>query len=402
MAGLLSRREFMKRGVALGAFAAGFGGLAFARKAGDLYEQHSAWAEASRPNSEFFARHAAELARLRLGGSFAPEQWPADAAGQRRALDGLDLAVGELGMRHLRLGLRWSRLATGSDVDLSPYRPLIDASFEKGADLCLNIGPVRVFRWPEEHVPPGVELPAHGTTVGLGSPLADAALAYTERLLAALHREYGAAPENLGFVQIENEPYFALGPHRWRMSEDYLVKVAKLVDDAMPRAGLMVTSAGRLNLDEVRRLFARLVRERPALAGRLVSGFDFHYKTPLRDSFPVIRHFDQVAYATPFAETLARNVWDARDLGFGIEVSEAQAEPYGQFQSPGNSARDFRFLILRCLREVLDPQAPGLVRLWGLERLVQRMRSGELTEEHRGIIEIIQSVNRTGQPRVTR
>jgi hypothetical protein len=116
----------------------------------------------------------------------------------------------------------------------------------------------------------------------------------------------------------------------------------------------------------------------------------------------VIRHFDQVAYATPFAETLGRNVWDARDLGYEVEVSEAQAEPYGQFQSPGNSVRDFRFLLLRCLREVLDPEKPGLVRVWGVERLVQRMQAGDLTDEHRRIIEVIQNVNGSAAPWVSR
>jgi hypothetical protein len=401
MSHLLPRREFLKRAAVLGAFAAGFGGIEVARKAADLYEQHAAWAEASRPNREFFERHAVELARLMLGGSFAPEQWPPDGPGQRRALDGLDLAVRELGMKQLRLGLRWSRVAAGREVDLAPYRPLLNACFERGVDVCLNVGPVRVFRWPEEHVPPSIELPAHGATVYLGSPLADAGLAYTERLLAALRRDYGVTLDSVRSVQIENEPYFALGPHRWRMSKDYLVALAKLVADAMPRVELMVTSAGRLNLEEVRRLFERLTNEAPGMAGRLVSGFDFHYKTPLRDSFPVVRYFDQVAYATPFAETLARNVWDARDFGFGIEVSEAQAEPYGQFQSPGNSARDFRFLLLRCMRDVLDPDAPGLVRVWGVERLVQRIQAGELTDDHRKIIEIIQAVNGSAPPRVS-
>lgn len=386
----------------LGAFAAGFGGIEVARKAADLYEQHAAWAEASRPNREFFDRHASELARLTLGGSLAPEQWPPDGRGQRRALDGLDLAVRELGMKQLRLAARWSRVGAGREVDLSPYRQLLDACFEHGVEVCLNVGPVRVFRWPEEHVPPDIALPAHGAMVSLGSPLADAALAYTERLLAVLRREYGATLDRVRSVQIENEPYFALGPHRWRMSEDYLAALAKLVDETMPWAELMVTSAGRLNLDEVRRLFQRLQAERPAVGGRLVSGFDFHYKTPLRDSFPVIRHFDQVAYATPFAETLGRNVWDARDLGYEVEVSEAQAEPYGQFQSPGNSVRDFRFLLLRCLREVLDPEKPGLVRVWGVERLVQRMQAGDLTDEHRRIIEVIQNVNGSAAPWVSR
>jgi hypothetical protein len=401
MPDFLSRRDFLRRAAALGAFAASAGGIQAARKGWDLYEQHETWAEASRLNADFFERHAADLGRLTLGGSFAPEQWPLDAAGQRRALEGLDLAVRELGMRQLRIGLRWNRLTAGSTIDLAAYRPFLDHSLRNGVQLCLSLGPVRVFRWPEEHLPPGLTLPAPGATVGPDTPLAQAAFDHLQRLLGALQRAYGAALQGVHAVQIENEPYFPLGPHRWRMDEDYLAATAQLAHAALPQAQILVTSAGRLNLDEIRRLFQRLLREDPALAGRLVSGFDFHYVTPLRDSFPIVRHFDQVSYASPFAETPARNVWDSRDLGFKIEVSEAQAEPYGRFNRPGNSARDFRFVILRCLDKVLDPLAPALIRVWGVERLTQRMQAGELTQEHRDIIQVIQRVNDALPPRVT-
>ena len=396
-----SRRDFLKRAAAFGAFAAGFGGIEAARKAGDLWQQHQTWAEASRPNAEFFDRNAADLARLKLGGSFAPEQWPRDEAGQRGALTALDLSLRELGTRQLRLGLRWNRVDSAAGVDLAPYRPVIDYCFANGVDLCLNLGPIRVFRWPEEHLPPGMALPPQGSTIDPGSSLAESALDYLNRLLVALGREYGATLDAVRLLQVENEPFFALGSRRWRMSEDYVAAAARAVSMAMPGAGLLVTSAGRLNLEEVRSLFQRLRAEEPLLAGRLVSGFDFHYKTPLRDSFPVIRHFDQVAYATPLAASLSRHVWDSRDLGFGIEVSEAQAEPYGKFQTPGNSARDFRFLLLRCLDSVLDPQRPALIRIWGLERLTERMLSGDLTAEHRDIIQIIQTLNQVQPQRVT-
>jgi hypothetical protein len=397
----LSRRDFLKRAVTLGAFAAGFGAIPAARKAGDLWQQHQAWAEASRPNAEFFDRHAVDLARLTLGGSFAPEQWPRDEAGQRRALTALDLSVRELGTRQLRLGLRWNRVAPGAEVDLTPYRPYLDYCFANGVDLCLNLGPIRVFRWPEEHLPAGLTLPPEGSTIDLGSPLADAALDYLNRLLVALRGEYGATLDTVRLVQVENEPFFALGARRWRLSQDYVAAVAHAVSAAMPHAGLLVTSAGRLNLEEVRRLFLRLQAEEPRLAGRLVTGFDFHYKTPLRDSYPVVRYFDQIAYGGAFVAGPTRHVWDSRDLGFAIEVSEAQAEPYGKFQTPGNSARDFRFLLLRCLDKVLDPQLPALIRLWGLERLSERMLGGDLTAEHRDIIQIIQTVNQVQPQRVT-
>jgi hypothetical protein len=382
------------------AFAGGFGGLELAHKARDLRDQQETWAEASRHNADFFRRHAADIDRLRLGGSFAPEQWPLDRGGQQRALDALRLAVRDLGIRQLRLGLRWNRLGDAVSLDLAAYRPFLDYCLTNGVELCLNIGPVRVFRWPEEHLPPGLDLPGQGATIRPGMPLADAAVEHLQRLLAALAREYGAGLPGVAGLQIENEPYFALGPHRWTMSDDYLVALARSISKALPRAELLVTSAGRLNLEAVRGLFQRLLALEPGFAGRLVSGFDFHYVTPLRDSVPIARHFDQISYASPFAETLTRHVWDSRDIGFRIEVSEAQAEPYGKFQSPGNSARDFRFVLLRCLDKVLDPRAPALIRIWGLERLLQRMQSGEITDEHRQIIEIIQAVNGAAPSRV--
>jgi hypothetical protein len=388
-----SRRDLLKRSAVAAAFIAGGAGLPAAGKAWDLYEQQQTWDEASRPNSEFFARHADDLARLTIGGSFAPEQWPQNSDGQRRALSALQLSTRELGMNQLRLGLRWNRLVPGSIVDLSAYRPFLDHCFGSGVELCLNVGPMRVFRWPEEHLPANLDVPPAGASIDVGTPLGDAAITHLLALLERLRRDYGAALGGVRSVQIENEPFFPLDPRRWRLEEEYLITAARHAHTYLPRAELMITSAGRLNLDEIRRLFGRLQLEEPDLSGKLVSGFDFHYKTPLRDSFPIVRHFDQISYASLFAETLTRNVWDSRDLGFRVEVSEAQAEPYGHFQSPGNSARDFRFLLLRCLDKVLDPSAPGLIRIWGLERLAERMLAGTLTQEHRDIIEIILTVN---------
>jgi hypothetical protein len=113
----------------------------------------------------------------------------------------------------------------------------------------------------------------------------------------------------------------------------------------------------------------------------------------LRDSFPIIRHFDQIAYAQPFATTCEQHIADSRSIGFRIEVTEGQAEPYDYFKQPGNSARDFRFLLLRCLDKVFDPQAPALLRIWGVEELTKKMLHGEVTDEHRQIIELIQTIN---------
>jgi hypothetical protein len=194
---------------------------------------------------------------------------------------------------------------------------------------------------------------------------------------------------------VENEPFYPLGAHRWRMSLPYLEGLTANVRAAFPHVDLLVTSAGRLNLRSVRDLFVGLLAADPGLYGRLVSGFDYHYKTVLRDSIPVVRYFDQISYATPFAPTCEENIRDARAVGYRVEVTEGQAEPYGHLTTPGNSARDFRYMLLRCLDNILDPQAPALIRLWGVEELAKKMLRGDLTDDHRQIIALTQSINDT-------
>jgi hypothetical protein len=68
-------------------------------------------------------------------------------------------------------------------------------------------------------------------------------------------------------------------------------------------------------------------------------------------------------------------------------------EPYRQLTTPGNRAGDLRFLILRCLDRVLDRRKPALIRVWGVEELTKKMLRGELTQEHRDMIALFQSIN---------
>jgi len=42
---------------------------------------------------------------------------------------------------------------------------------------------------------------------------------------------------------------------------------------------------------------------------------------------------------------------------------------------------------------VLDPREPALLRVWGVEELAKKALRGQLTDEHRQIIEIFQTVN---------
>ena len=397
----MSRRTFLTRSVRTAAgVGVGLGLVECGRMGLELLEQHRTWGDAGRSNSEFLARNPGDVQRLTLGASFAPEQWRWwTARGQDEALQALRLTVRELNIRQLRLGLRWNRSVNQQgEIDLQAYRPFLDYCASNDVDVCLNVGAIKTFRWPEDHVPRSLlellpDLPAEGGTVLRGSPLAANALDYLERLFLRLHAAYGGPRSPIRMVQVENEPFYPLGRHRWRLSRQYLSDAALLTAEAFPEASILLTSAGRLNLDEVKDLFIGLLAADGRLAGRLVSGFDFHFKTPLRDSFPVIRYFDQLAYAAPFATSCEDHIRDSRAIGFKIEVTEGQAEPYGHLTEPGNSAKDFRYLLLRCLNRVFDPREPALLRIWGIEELTKKMIRGDLTDEHHQIIELIQAIN---------
>jgi hypothetical protein len=392
----LTRRQFFERSLASLTQA---GALVIAGQAGikglNLMELRETWAAAAAPNAVFLANHSDVLSGLEIGASFAPEQWTTKNDVEPEAMRTLDYAVNELGMRRLRLGVRWNRAVDGDGrPTLDAYAPYIDRCLALGAELCLNVGPIRTFRWPEEHVPDEVEasitLPAVGASIRSRDPLAEAALSYLDGLLALLRREYGAS---ITTIQVENEPFYPLGAHRWLMSEQYLVQAGLRADEVFPESQLLLTSAGRLNLRSVRNVLASLLEAQPRLAARLISGFDYHFRTPRRDSFPIVRYFDQIAYAKPFAPTLEGNIEASRKLGYRIEVTEGQMEPYGYFWTPGNSAKDFRFLLLRAAEKVFDPQQPKLLRVWGLEELAKKALRGSFTPEHTQIVELIRTLN---------
>lgn len=393
----ISRRQLL---IGAGRMGAAFVAFEVARKGAGLIEQRLTWEQASEPNNAFLSRNAERLLDFELGGSFAPEQWPRRESSQRQALTGLDLAIKDLGIKQMRLGIRWDRVHRDDGrIDLGIYSALIQRCIDNGVDICLNVGPVRVFRWPEEHVPDSVLAglpwqPPRGAVITPESPLGRASMEHLDRLIESLQTQYTASElSSVTMIQAENEPFYLMGENEWLISSSQVEAVVHRVHAAFPDARILVTSAGRLNMNDVRDVFVNLLAADDSLRDRLVSGFDFHYRTPSRDSYPVVRYFDQISYARPLVAGTNDNIADARQVGYRIEITEGQMEPYGQFEQPGNSVRDLRYMLQRVIDHVLDPKAPGLVRLWGVEELVKKMIRGNLTEDHRQIIALIQAIN---------
>ncbi len=299
----------------------------------------------------------------------------------------------------MRLGLRWQRVEnTRGTIYLGQYQPFLDYAFDRGVSLCFNPGPLRTFRWPEEHLPPWLiaegRLPPDGTTIASDSDLAARAADYLDRLLDALVASYGAEKlASVPLLQVENEPFYPMRSHHWVESAAYVKDRIRQVQRVFPKSKLLITTAGRINFGPVRELFADMLGESDEYNARFVMGFDYHYKTPFRDSFPIIRYTDPITFARVGYQTCAENVESARELGYDIEVTEGQAEPNGYLKDPGNSARHFRFMLLRCAESVLDPTQPSVIRVWGVEEMAKRVLAGSATDEHRAIFDLVQRVN---------
>ncbi|HXH23010.1 MAG TPA: hypothetical protein VNN10_13365 [Dehalococcoidia bacterium] len=392
----ISRRQFFELSAAGAALLAAGEGLDYAR---EMWRQQEAWAAAALPNDEFLRQHGTLFRNVALGASFAPEQWTGGAERRGASLAALDWLSRDLGIRHVRLGLRWQRVEwRRGHIDLSMYRPYLDYAFGNGLQVCLNVGPIRTFRWPEEHLPswlPGfVQVPPDGARIRAGTPLTEAASDYASRLLEALTREYGAERlSSLPAVQTENEPFYRFRTHRWVLDEDYVLECIRRLNSVFPRSLILVSSAGRLDFGPIQDLFSKLLAEGDEYRGRLVMGFDYHYKTPQRDSFPVIRWTDPITFQRVGYQTCDENREMARSLGYAIEVTEGQAEPFGHLSEPGNSARHFRFMLLRCAGRVLLPEQPSLIRIWGVEEMAKKVLSGETTPEHEAIFDLVRRIN---------
>jgi hypothetical protein len=345
----------------------------------------------------------------RIGASFAPEQFGASPTRTRKrseqmAMQSLSAAVEDLGMLDLRLGLRWNSLAPLGPELSSFYEPYLDYVFSHPLvrTVCLDIGPIKTFRWPEIHLPQWALLhldrqPAIGEEVQADSQLAALSFDHARRVIEYLGRRYaGRKPVMFSF----NEPFNPYGILRWTLSEEFLEQLVGIVRDPswFPDADIVVNSTGGANLARISRLFASLIRNDPTLAGHLVSGFDLYPFVPAETNVPILRDIvERVTQPTSdwYGEASAnrRRAADPH-LGFRIEVTEAQAEPFGSVRSVGDSLPYYQHVLAECIDRVLAPDQRGApIRMFGLEYQMQRVLSGHATPGNDGILSLTRTLN---------
>jgi len=368
--------------------------------------------EAKLPLEGFLERYSDVIRerRIRIGCSFSPESIGVDGRraserGHARALRLLQGAVDELGMTDIRLGLRWSNLAPGGGEELTNfYAPYLDYCFRhpRVREVALDFGPLKTFRWPEIHVPQPVldridSVPSYKAEIRPPMEVARLGIDHLGRAVERVGREYdGAKPVTLSL----NEPFHGFGRFRWTMSEAYLLEVVDtvFVSGYFRDAGVLVNSAQGLDLHRIAEFFRMLGRERSELRGRLTSGFDIYPFLPPMSDFPVLRQLlgNIRARKRGWEHQVGPNLEWARDprYGYRIEVTEAQAEPFGTHPTVGNSLPHFQHVLAECFDRVLDPeQDESLIRLFGIEYQIRLQQSGRAAPDNLAILELTRRIN---------
>jgi hypothetical protein len=367
--------------------------------------------EALLPRNEFLTRYepALRTRRISIGTSFCPEYFGAAAedgkpGSEELAMRVLRACVEDLGMTDIRLGLRWTNLAPDGVTLSSFYKPYLDYLFGHPdvRNVVLDIGPLKTFRWPEIHVPKPVleglrRVPSKTATITPDMEIGRLSLAHAERTVEYLGSEYdGAKPVAISF----NEPFHGFGKFEWIMGEAYLEQLLDIVFSAgyFEGAGLIINSAQGLDLDRIADFFEGLVRKRPEFKGRLTSGFDIYPFLPPVVNFPVLREVLANIRRTirDWDDQVTMNLRRAHhpEYGYRIEITEAQAEPFGQHKVVGNSLPHYHHVLAQCIDRILDPdQDESVIRIFGAEYQLRSVFEGTATEANHEILALTREIN---------
>lgn len=320
--------------------------------------------------------------------SFSPEY--SQHIKDENPLETLKIIRKELNIQDFRLGLRWNTVEQNTKCTLQYYERYIDYLIKNNCKICLNVGPIKVMRWPEEHIPDRVEADDINT-VQKDSDLAKHAIEYLNKVLTLLKKKYGKDIENNEKIsfQIENESYNRFGHKRLTMSDEYMLEVAKILNTYFPKNTLMLNSSKRNDIRNIMSFFETLTDENIYTWEQLVLGINFYFRLPIK----FLKRLNPWIFTKPFSMSLRELKRLQKERGFNIEISEAQFEPWGFQKSPGNSYDDLDYILRVATRVFLDGCSPKIVRLWGTEELGLKMKKGRLNNQHTMIIKKLNETN---------
>ena len=402
----ISRRKF---GAISGAILVG--GVGTGIKFGsEFHEQNSVWDSAGVDNDTFLAQNEELFGRIQFGASFAPEQFGLELfpnektikyeKRQELAENALKWMIDDIGIKDIRLGVRETNsILTNGDFTFDFYKPFFDICMERNARITLNSG-LKIFRYPEVHLPDETldklpSIPPIGATINAGDPLAQIAKEDLGDLLSTIVELYPDKLHNIIAFQPENESFVeGAGDKKWVISKNHVKDMVKKARPYLPHADILLNSSESENLSEIRQVFTELVEEDEELQGKCIAGIDYYYNKP--GSW---KPFFVKTPVEPVTASKLRNIWGldgftshkkaARMMDIRTEITEAQAEAWGQVKAPQESEQGFKFMVLR-----IAPFTDGIIRIWGIEEFARRALENRLTNQNENVLSLVRQIQK--------
>lgn len=335
---------------------------------------------------------------MKIGCSFSPEECEYKGLVGEEVLQAFKLIHKKFSIDNFRLGIRWNRVIDSrGKVDILYYRPLLEYAIKNNLDICLNLGPIKSFRWPEQHVPKSVlnrlsKIPEKGAKINLCDQISDWAFLYLRQLLKQIYGLFEFHKyEGVLTFQPENEAFHPFGEYKWIFDENYIAEVVRGINQFFPESKILLNSSGCKDVGRCIKAFG--------LAGddfeKLIIGVNYYYKTPFNQKWPLLSWYDDIARSRLRGFSCRKNKRLARKLGYHIEVSEAQLEGWGKYiKTPGKSFDEYTEMLKKLDKYVLK-DSHGVVRVWGIENFVVDYLRGSLSTEQKKILAHISKINRS-------
>lgn len=313
------------------------------------------------------------------GTSFSPEY--SQHLGDRNPLETLKVIRERLKIEDFRLGLRWNTVERNGKVSLEYYEKYIEYLLKNNCNICLNVGPIKVMRWPEEHIPEYIDV-KNRSVVKKDSEVAEYAIEYFQKVLNLLKKNYGQE-KKISF-QIENECYNRFGHKQLLMSDEYLVEIANILHEYFPKNNLMMDSSARKDLRKLMHLFDLFVENKLYEWEQLTLGINYYSMIP--EISPFLKRIEALSFYLPWSMPLSRLKKIQERNHFGLEISEAQFEPWGKMTLPGNSLNELKYVVKNGSKIFPESYKEKVIRLWGMEEFGLKIKEKRLTSEHLEII----------------
>lgn len=377
----------------------------------NLPQQYKTHRNADLPLEEYLALYREKFKSVTIGCSFDPDlviqmyerENQEKNTSQEKKLQILKVLIHDFGISEIRLGIKWNRVVNEKGIfDFSYYHDYLDYCLTHKVNVCLNIGPIKTFGWPEEFVPQYIldKDKQVNLDINKNSIIGKYSLEYLDILLKHLQLSYSKQKLNyIKIIQPENEAFNIFGKQKLVLSDEYLIEVIKKINGVFPDKKILLNSSETRDTKSIVRVLKKIVDSKSILYKNFIIGINYYYNLPKFLKLPLLGPVDNITFSNLLQKnTHMENIKDAQLLGYGIEVSEAQFEQWGRvYLSPGNSHHEAKYLLARCVDNILDTNNESIIRLWGLERYAKRKIENTLTSDQQQNLQLISAINAIAQ-----